>query len=122
MWTYIQKNGRLLSSKRRLVGIGYSGHDQGKNNPALQSVPGEGPIPCGTYSIGAPFECPSHGPYCLRLEADSSNTMFGRSGFLIHGDSIVHPGMASLGCIIQLHAVRQLIWDSGDHRLQVVSG
>ena len=122
MWIYVQKNGRLLNSQRRLIGIGYSGHDEGKNNPVMQDRPDLGPIPCGEYTIAAPFDSPDHGPYCLRLAPDPANQMFGRSGFLIHGDSIVHPGMASLGCIIQLHVVRLAIWQSGDTRLQVLSG
>jgi hypothetical protein len=122
MWTYYQKNGRLLNAQRRLVGMGYSGHDEGKNNPAMQNLSRVGPIPCGTYTIGAPFDSESHGPYCLPLTPDTDNEMFGRSGFLMHGDSIVHPGMASLGCIIQLHAVRETVWKSGDHRLKVVCG
>jgi hypothetical protein len=122
MWTYVQKNGRLLDAKRRLISIGYSGHAEGKNNPALQSHANLGPIPCGTYTITAPFDSPDHGPYCLRLAADASNQMFARAGFLMHGDSVVHPGMASLGCIIQLHAIRMRVWESDDHRLNVVSG
>jgi hypothetical protein len=122
MWTYVQKNGRLLNAQRRLIGIGYSGHAEGKNDPALQNEPNIGPIPCGTYTIGAPFDSPGHGPYCLRLEPDPANQMFERSGFLMHGDSIVHPGMASMGCIIQLHAVRLQVWESGDHKLEVVPG
>ena len=111
-----------MNSQRRLVGMGYSGHEEGKNNPAMQNIPQVGPIPCGGYTINAPFDSATHGPYCLRLEPDTTNEMFGRSGFLMHGDSVVHRGMASLGCIIQLHDVRQQVWKSNDHRLRVVSG
>ena len=120
MWTYHQTDGHLIDKDGNLVGIGYSGHGEGKNNPALQDQHDVGPLPCGTYTIGAPFNSATHGPYCLRLEPDAANQMFGRSGFLMHGDSIVHPGMASLGCIIQMHAVRQAVWTSGDRRLEVV--
>src|ERR1043166_9162735 len=56
MWTYVQKNGRLLDAKRRLISIGYSGHAEGKNNPALQDHANLGPIPCGTYTVTAPFD------------------------------------------------------------------
>ena len=122
MWTYIQKSGHLLDAGQQLVGIGYSGHSEGKNNPSLQNVADIGPIPCGDYTICAPFDSPSHGPYCLPLIPDLTSPMFGRSGFLMHGDSIVHPCMASLGCIIQLHDTRIKVWQSGDHRLRVVAG
>src|SRR4051812_11896240 len=55
MWTYIQKSGRLLDANLQLVGIGYSGHDVGKNNPAMQSVSNTGPLPCGVYDITERF-------------------------------------------------------------------
>lgn len=120
MWNYQQSTGKLSDLTGALVGIGYSGHESGKNNPAMQSHRGLGPIPCGVYIVGLPFDSPEHGPYCLRLTPQPENEMFGRSGFLMHGDSIVHPGMASLGCIIQLHATRQRVWESGDHLLEVI--
>jgi len=61
----------------------------------------------------------THGPYVLPLTPSLNNQMFGRSGFLIHGDSVVNPGTASEGCIILPRAVRQQIWGAGDHVLQV---
>jgi hypothetical protein len=47
---------------------------------------------------------------------------YGRSGFLIHGDSIQHPGEASEGCIIMPPDARHRIWASGDDSLHVVKG
>jgi hypothetical protein len=47
-------------------------------------------------------------------------TALGRSGFLMHGDSIEHPGEASKGCIIMPHDTRVKVWTSGDTDLQVV--
>ena len=44
----------------------------------------------------------------------------GRTHFLIHGDSIAHPGDASEGCIALSHAARQAIAISGDTELEVV--
>lgn len=122
MWTYAQLTGRLRDLNLLLVGVGYSGKGPGKNNPAMQEVQFVGPIPCGFYTIGAPFESEKHGPYCLPLTPDKDNTMFGRSAFLIHGDAKFHLGEASEGCIIQARDVRERVWNSGDHRLQVVSG
>jgi hypothetical protein len=101
---------------------GYSGAEpNGKNKPNMQEIPDVGPLPCGYYTItGPPFDDPKHGPFVLRLVPDPTNQMFGRSGFLIHGDSIEHPGAASEGCIILPRNVRQRIWYSGDRDLLVV--
>jgi hypothetical protein len=45
-----------------------------------------------------------------------------RTGFLIHGDSIEHPGTASHGCIIMPRAIREAIAQNDDHDLNVVAG
>ena len=45
--------------------------------------------------------------------------MFGRDGFLIHGDSIVHTGQASQGCIILPRSIREQIAASEDDELEV---
>jgi hypothetical protein len=47
--------------------------------------------------------------------------MFGRTGFLIHGDSLQHPGRASNGCIILPRPIRDRIAASGDDQLTVVA-
>jgi Protein of unknown function (DUF2778) len=119
VWTYHQLNGHLNDLNGALVGIGYSGFGVGHNNPAMEAQAGIGPIPRGKYTISAPVDTVTHGPYVLRLNASLDDELFGRSGFLIHGDSVVHPGLASHGCIIMLHSVRQAVWDSGDHSLEV---
>ena len=121
MWLYIQATGELVSAAGEVVSTGYSGAGAGKNNPSMQEVIDVGPIPQGLYGIEAPIDSPIHGPYALPLVPDARNDMFGRAGFLIHGDSIDHPGFASEGCIIQPLAAREQVWDSGDHQLQVVS-
>lgn len=120
MWIYEQKTGEI--TRGLFTVTGYSGHDTGKNNPAMQHVRGVGPIPVGTYAIGAPHDTDTHGPFVLALTPRPDNEMFGRSGFLIHGDSVTHPGGASRGCIILPRAAREEVWNSGDHQLQVVSG
>lgn len=104
-----------------LLGIGYSGHLQGRNAPELDSHPNIGPIPRGEWVIiGPPFNSPSHGPYALRLQPAPDTQTYGRSGFLIHGDSRSAPGFASLGCIILTLRIRQLMWESGERQLLVV--
>lgn len=127
MWIYEQKTGWLRYTAREgqleLIGRGYSGSGEGKNNPDMESHVSLGPIPTGTYHIVLqPFESPSHGPCCLRLVPASTNEMFGRAGFLIHGDSIRKPGMASQGCIILPRNIRDQIIARGDPVLRVVYG
>jgi len=127
MWTYIQKTGELLHNGEH-VAVGYSGYDNpqtgqnGKNNPDLENVPEVGPIPVGQYSIGSPEDTLTHGPFVLPLTPDAANQMFGRDGFLIHGDSVVEPGTASRGCIIMDRQVRNNVATSGDRVLEVISG
>jgi hypothetical protein len=120
MWTYSQRDGKLVS-KSGVAFQGYSGAGTGKNNPAFQSVHNVGPIPVGFYSILSPVDSADHGPYVLRLIPAQENQMFGRAGFLMHGDSKTAPGTASQGCIIMPRAVRQRVWDSEDHQLEVVA-
>jgi hypothetical protein len=109
-----------MSHNDKLVAHGYSGAGDGKNNPAKQEVQCVGPIPVGTYTIEAPIDTKTHGPYAMHLTPDPKNEMFGRSAFMIHGDSVVHPGTASEGCIILPRAVREQIWASGDRTLEVI--
>ena len=123
MWTYVQSTGQLLTVDDggwKVVGTGYSGKGEHKNDPGSQALHNLGPIPRGFYTIGPPVNSETHGPFCLPLIPDASNAMFGRAFFLIHGDSKQHPGEASEGCIIQNRATREAVWNSGDRRLQVV--
>jgi len=119
MWTWTQETGTLTK-----IGIsparGYSGYGRGKNNPAMQAMPDVGPIPRGTYAIGPAFFHPEKGPCVMGLVPDAENEMFGRGGFLIHGDSIEDPGFASHGCIILDHETREAIANSLDRRLKVI--
>ncbi len=121
-WIYEQKTGRLVH-EGRIVAVGYSGHELGKNNPEAQAVHGVGPIPCGDWEIhGPPFQHETAGPHVLRLQPAPDTQTFGRSGFLIHGDAVDAPGTASHGCIILPRAIRDAIWDSGDRYLTVEPG
>jgi len=117
MWTFRQHSGGLLHDSSPIA-VGYSGHEEGRNNPEMQSVHDKGPLPRGRYTIGPPE--PQHGGFALRLTHDPSNEMFGRDGFLIHGDSIREAGTASLGCIILPRLIRWAIWGSGDRELEVI--
>jgi hypothetical protein len=119
VWEYSQKFG-TLQRDGELVARGYSGNGDGKNNPLKQNVKGVGPIPRGNYIVTLkPIDTVSHGPCVLVLTPAPSNEMFGRSAFLIHGDSKSAPGSASKGCIIVGRAARERIAASGDSLLRV---
>ena len=120
-WTYAQKTGELQQDGKP-VATGYSGAGPGKNNPEAQAVPNVGPIPQGDWTItGPPQHSTEHGPYVLRLNPEPETKTFGRSGFLMHGDSKKSPGKASHGCIIMPRAVREQVWESGDRDLEVIA-
>lgn len=119
-WTYKQSTGELFHNGT-LVGTGYAGAGDGKNNPDMQQVHNVGPLPQGEYDIQPPQDTVTHGPFVLPLVPSENNEMFGRSAFLIHGDSVVNPGTASQGCIIMPKAVRKSVWNSGDRELQVIA-
>ena len=118
-WVYDQTSGQIEHGGDT-VAVGYAGAGSCKNDPYQQDIHNRGPIPRGLYTIGAPHDTPTHGPYVLRLEPDPTNDMCGRSGFLIHGDSVSKPGTASQGCIILPRAARVRIWESGDTDLEVI--
>lgn len=126
MWTFnisassLSKDGILLDSDC------YSGaFPEGFNDPSKQSIPDVGPIPEGFYTIcGPPFEDSEHGPYILRLEPDANNVMYGRVGFLLHGKPLPPRDIrsGSKGCICAGPVTRTRVYQSGDTRLQVISG
>lgn len=121
MWVWHQRTGRL-SHDDQVVGVGYAGHGEGINNPALQHVKKVGPLPRGDYTIGKPLHVDKKGllgPFVLPLRPDPENEMYGRSRFFIHGDAIGRPGTASEGCIVLGRRVREAI-AAGENRLRVV--
>lgn len=98
----------------------YAGAPGFKDNTKYESLANKGALPRGKYRIvGQPFTHPTAGRFTLRLRPDASNNMFGRAGFLIHGDSIREPGAASNGCIVADRDKRRIIWESGDKELIV---
>lgn len=123
-WNYSQKTGQLFDPSGKFLSKGYSGGNQGKdpigiNNPAMESIPNVGPIPRGAYTFGTPVAESHLGPFAIPLIPDPANGMFGRSGFFIHGDTSI-PGRASQGCIVMARAVRNLMWESSEHKLTVI--
>ena len=122
MWTYSIASG-IMTDNGGIAGHtfqGYSGAGIGKNNVSLMDVSNVGPIPVGMYSMGTPEMESTHGPFAIPLIPSPLNVMFGRCGFMLHGDSLEYPGCASHGCIIISPRLdRELIYDSGQ-QIQVV--
>jgi len=56
----------------------------------------------------------------MRLTPDPANEMYGRGGFLIHGDNGRGNQSSSEGCIILNRNIRNQIGNSGDDVLRVV--
>lgn len=120
-WTYQISTGEMTDPDGSLVDTGYSGKGDGLNNPDMQNVPRVGPIPIGVYTIGPAYHDPEKGPCVMRLTPDPDNEMFGRAGFLCHGDNPQANHTASEGCIIQGPITREAINASDDKTLVVVS-
>ena len=118
-WNYSQSTG-ALTRNGTLVDVGYSGCDDGLNNPADQAIPDEGPIPVGTYDISPAFTHPVCGPVSMRLDPQVGTDTLGRSGFLIHGDNQAMNHTASHGCVILPKGTRMAI-DGSDDRVLVVT-
>jgi hypothetical protein len=122
MWTYQQSTGRLEHSGTDIQ-IGYSGHGDGLNNPAMQDVVGVGPLPQGLYTIGKSYLHPHLGPVTMNLEPSPENLMFGRSAFRIHGDNTLMNHTGSDGCMVFDCVTRCRVSDAvnaGDNQLEVV--
>lgn len=119
---YNQRSGEI-DDGNRVLGVGYAGHGPGVNDPALQAEQGVGPLPQGLYRIGRQqTNVTKSGTKLLssmRLIPDPSNKMFGRGGFLIHGDNSRHDQSASEGCVVQSPVVRNEIANGGFSFLNV---
>src|SRR5882724_9194668 len=116
MWAYSQTSG-VLKHNATVVGEGYSGFGEGKNNSATEAVEGIGPIPKGRYAIGRGYNHPHLGPCVMNLQPIKGTDMLGRSLFRIHGDNMNHD--ASHGCIVMNHDIRLMIDANQDKELWV---
>jgi len=130
VFSYQQLTGFWIGPDNSIWEQGYSGSGESKDNPVDENLVGKGPIPTGNYKIvGPPIDTANHGPCVLRLIPDELTRAaiidLGRDpdSFLIHGDSIEHPGAASEGCIILSRATREKIWsvNATDADLTVVA-
>ena len=87
--------------------FGYAGNGEGRNNPDAEHIRNVGPLPKGIYQVARSITSVHHGPLVFRLWPNPRNRMYGRSGFLIHGDNA--RGDASRGCIILARPARQAV-------------
>lgn len=115
-WTYRQRDGELTHNGE-FVGAGYSGRGEARNNPDMEAVPNEGPIPRGRYRVAGARFSQRLGPCVMNLDPIGHDAL-GRTDFRIHGDNANHD--ASHGCIILGPLIRRAIADSGDQTLEVV--
>lgn len=120
MWKWDQSKGMLFNNDGNYVASGYAGYNAGKNNPDAQDEQAIGPIPRGVWRLTGVCNSQNTGPFTIALQPEPGTDTCGRSAFRIHGDSINHPGYASHGCIILPRSIRELIWNSNDHLLEVV--
>ena len=119
MWQYSQGSGELKRDGETR-GHGYAGAGPGKNNPLFERLKNIGPIPRGLWTIMAPIDSETVGPFALPLRPRKETITHVRSNFLVHGDSKTKPGEASRGCIILSRKLREEIWNSKDRILKVV--
>lgn len=106
---YEQVTGRLSEDDGKVIGFGWAGHLQGKNNPDMENIKGVGPLPKGKYTVGDPEDGTHLGPLAFPLTPDPANEMYGRSGFFIHGADQEHPALSSDGCIIMGRVAREYL-------------
>jgi hypothetical protein len=120
MWTFNSDSGTLSHDGAIVTVDAWSGHDEGRNNSALEQHQNLGPIPRGEWEIGDAANTETHGPIVMRLTPAETTNTYGRGGFLIHGASATNPGESSKGCLILPRTVRAQIAASEDRTLQVV--
>jgi hypothetical protein len=119
-WKYSQATGELRSPAGSCVGVGYSGHGAGVNNPTFENVAMVGPIPRGLWGIDSFFDdAHGKGPVVAHLTPAPGTETFGRSGFMLHGDNAAMDRTASEGCIVLPRSLREMVMSSGDRALVV---
>lgn len=116
MWTYSIVSGEAAENGKK-AGNGYSGHAEGRDNPAMCAVPNVGPIPPGQYRIGPAYADPHLGPCVMHLDPLPGTDTHGRTLFRIHGNDAAND--ASEGCVILGPLIREAISKSHDNTLEV---
>lgn len=121
MLIYSQSTGMLWNDAGELMGRGYSGAPEAKNNPSKENIRNIGPIPRGLWEIGVPYDSKNVGPFAIPL-FPINHDAFGRTSFLIHGDRAPpYSGTASQGCIILSRKIREKVHQLQDKHLKVIA-
>lgn len=124
-WRWDQSAGELTQDGK-FIGKGYSGRGRGLNNPALQGERALGPVPRGKWRLVSVADSPNTGRFTITLHAidatpdNDTHDATGRGAFRIHGDNARGDQSASRGCIILPRVLRERMWNSKDHILEVV--
>jgi hypothetical protein len=121
---------KTLTAKDGAIFPAYSGQPNFQDHK-FDNLHDTGPIPLGSWEIG-PLLCitilspkqqctncngigaHTHGPNIRKLTPLTGTDTYGRDAFLVHGDSILHPGAASKGCVITCPEFRIKKVDDGD--------
>ncbi len=124
-WKYEITTGKLLYPYTgKVLWQGYAGGNCGKNpeaknNPDFIKVAKTGPLCPGIYTFGTPVAQSHLGPFAIPLTPDPNNEMYGRGDVFCPGDT-TPSGNAREGCIIMPRWVRDQMWASKIHTLEVV--
>ena len=107
-WTFEIPTGRYFNPSGAYVSTGYAGNGPDKDNVDSEAIVGQGPLPEATYAMGKWFDDPEKGPIVCHLTPLPGSEMYDRDAlsFMIHGDSLRHPGWASDGCCVADHPTR----------------
>lgn len=125
-WKWDQSAGEL-SHDGNFIAKGYAGRGRGLNNPALQGLRALGPLPRGKWRMVEMRNSPNTGPVTIVLHAidatpnNDTHDETGRGAFRIHGDNVKGDRSASHGCIILPRWLRERMWASKDHEIEVVA-
>lgn len=93
-----------------VLGPAYAGNGACLNDPDKTWVKNHGPLPTGTYAIGAAIDQPyGVGEFALPLTPDPSNVMWDRGSFFVHGDNPAMNHTASDGCVVCSMMIRSIV-------------
>jgi len=104
---YSNKVGEFINGRNGKNYSAYSGDCDHYNDENSMKLKCKGPIPIGKWEVTGIEE--STGPLTARLQPCPGTDVFGRSGFLIHGDNSKMNLTASQGCIIVNRECREQI-------------
>jgi hypothetical protein len=120
-YVYKQTTGQLMLNNE-IIGAGYSGKGQGRNNPATENQKNVGPIPAGSYKIMGKRVDGQTGATIVDTLPSGHNAAGrwpGTERFAIRGDTNP-PGMGPAGDIVVPRQVLDKIDPNGFPDLKVI--